>query len=292
MDKFARRRVATAAATVCTVFMGALVAPGAEATPSQAPAGKGRLPDLITGHDRPSHGRVAVEMLGDRLPEAARRNGMAAERLREILVEDPTAWLDGDARLYYEDPARTEGTDVIAHRRGSGARPAGPDLPPAQQARFAAHDLPRLQRAGRERHGLEQPARTGPRLPPGLDPRRRPTTFNTAEREAVQSVWQRVAEDFAPFDVDVTTQDPGAASLTRADAADQIFGTRALISPSTNAASKLCRRRLRWDGLHRGLRQRRAPRHYQPAWVFPQSLGNDARTSPKPSATRSGTTSD
>ena len=29
----------------------------------------------------------------------------------------------------------------------------------------------------------------------------------------MQSVWQRVAEDFAPFDVDVTTQDPGVAAI-------------------------------------------------------------------------------
>ena len=34
-------------------------------------------------------------------------------------------------------------------------------------------------------------------------------TFNDAEREAIQTIWQRVAEDYAPFDVDVTTQDPG-----------------------------------------------------------------------------------
>ena len=218
--------------------MGALVAPGAEATPSQAPAGKGRLPDRITGHDRPSHGRTALELLGDRLPEAALRNGMAAERLREILAEDPTAWLDGDARLYYEDPARTEGS--TSSPTAEAAAPA-----PLDQT-FPLHSQPGSQRTiYLDFNGHESRARfgtTGTDWPPvllGLDPDGDRSTFSTAEREVVQTVWQRVAEDYAPFNVDVTTQDPGPRA-SPADAADQVYGTRALISPSSNDAIKLC----------------------------------------------------
>ena len=40
-------------------------------------------------------------------------------------------------------------------------------------------------------------------------------TFSQAEQDVVQSVWQRVSEDYSAFDVDVTTQDPGAAAITR-----------------------------------------------------------------------------
>lgn len=36
-----------------------------------------------------------------------------------------------------------------------------------------------------------------------------PTTFSDSELSTIQEVWQRVAEDFAPFNVDVTTEDPG-----------------------------------------------------------------------------------
>lgn len=35
------------------------------------------------------------------------------------------------------------------------------------------------------------------------------STFSTTEIAAMTEIWQRVAEDFAPFDVDVTTVDPG-----------------------------------------------------------------------------------
>jgi hypothetical protein len=41
----------------------------------------------------------------------------------------------------------------------------------------------------------------------------------------IQYIWQRVAEDFAPFDVDVTTQAPAPEALTRASSTDTVFGT-------------------------------------------------------------------
>ena len=34
------------------------------------------------------------------------------------------------------------------------------------------------------------------------------TSFNAAEQAAIARIWQRAAEDFAPFDVDVTTEEP------------------------------------------------------------------------------------
>ncbi len=35
-----------------------------------------------------------------------------------------------------------------------------------------------------------------------------PSGFNDAERAAIAEIWHRVAEDFAPFDIDVTTEEP------------------------------------------------------------------------------------
>ncbi|KAF6263053.1 hypothetical protein COO60DRAFT_1635476 [Scenedesmus sp. NREL 46B-D3] len=39
------------------------------------------------------------------------------------------------------------------------------------------------------------------------------STFNAEELADIVAVWRAVAEDFAPFDVDVTTVDPGDAAL-------------------------------------------------------------------------------
>ena len=57
--------------------------------------------------------------------------------------------------------------------------------------------------------------------------------FSNAELERIQFIWQRVAEDFAPFNINVTTEDPGAAALTKGDVAgDTTWGTRAVIGGS------------------------------------------------------------
>ncbi|HEX6986265.1 MAG TPA: M12 family metallo-peptidase, partial [Planctomycetaceae bacterium] len=52
--------------------------------------------------------------------------------------------------------------------------------------------------------------------------------FNSLEREYIQRVWQRVAEDFAPFNVDVTTEDPGVERLRRSGPGDAQWGVRSI----------------------------------------------------------------
>ena len=44
-----------------------------------------------------------------------------------------------------------------------------------------------------------------------------PSTFSDAEMDVIQNVWARVAENFAPFDVDVTTAAPGDELFTSGD---------------------------------------------------------------------------
>ena len=39
-----------------------------------------------------------------------------------------------------------------------------------------------------------------------------PWRFSPAEQEAIKSIWATVAEDYAPFNVNVTTKDPGDIS--------------------------------------------------------------------------------
>lgn len=58
--------------------------------------------------------------------------------------------------------------------------------------------------------------------------------FSTAELQRIQAIWNRVAEDFAPFGVNVTTEDPGAAALSKGDVkGDRTWGARAAIGGSS-----------------------------------------------------------
>ena len=58
-------------------------------------------------------------------------------------------------------------------------------------------------------------------------------SFSSAERAMIQRIWAGVSEDFAPFDVDVTTEPPPAGDLQRSGASDDRWGVRVVIGPNT-----------------------------------------------------------
>jgi PKD repeat protein len=59
------------------------------------------------------------------------------------------------------------------------------------------------------------------------------TTYTTTELDNIYSIWQRVAEDYAPFEVDVTTEDPGLEALRKTTTSDTQFGIRVCIGGSS-----------------------------------------------------------
>jgi len=55
------------------------------------------------------------------------------------------------------------------------------------------------------------------------------SSFSDAEKAMVQNVWRRVAEDYAAFDVDVTTEDPGVEAIRQSGDGDTTWGIRVVI---------------------------------------------------------------
>jgi subtilisin-like proprotein convertase family protein len=55
------------------------------------------------------------------------------------------------------------------------------------------------------------------------------STFSAAEKLLIRSVWARVSEDFLPFNVDVTTEDPGVEALKNTGGTDDQWGQRIVI---------------------------------------------------------------
>lgn len=68
---------------------------------------------------------------------------------------------------------------------------------------------------------------------PGYDRDGNAAAFNDTEHSIIQEIWQRVSEDFAPYAIDVTTEDPGFDGINRSGAGDTKFGTRVLITNGT-----------------------------------------------------------
>jgi hypothetical protein len=56
--------------------------------------------------------------------------------------------------------------------------------------------------------------------------------FSNAELTNIQEIWQKVSEDYAPFDVDVTTELQSEEQIRRTDSNDEYYGTRALVTRS------------------------------------------------------------
>ena len=57
-----------------------------------------------------------------------------------------------------------------------------------------------------------------------------PDTFSAKERAIIQQAWQSIAEDFLPFEIDVTTEFPGLEALRKRGDGDEAWGVRAVIN--------------------------------------------------------------
>ncbi|MBD2654128.1 hypothetical protein H6G45_11670 [Synechocystis sp. FACHB-383] len=60
------------------------------------------------------------------------------------------------------------------------------------------------------------------------------STFTDANKEEIQKIWQRVAEDFAPFNVNVTTEEPNTEDLKKSGNGDQRWGIRVAMTSNLN----------------------------------------------------------
>ena len=96
-----------------------------------------------------------------------------------------------------------------------------------------------------------------------------PTTFNADEREQIQRSWQRVVEDFSPFNVNITTQEPDIERLRNTGGGDTQWGVRMVISGGDGA----------WTGGSPGgiaFLNSFDDNIDTPAFAFQQNLGNGA----------------
>lgn len=221
-----------------------------------------------------SHGQEAINRLGSRLPAVAAKNGKTANELRRLFLEDSTLYVDenGDQLLYIDDA-----TDYTPSALSDNPTAEAAPFPYANT--FKLHSRPGSNRVifldfdGHVTSGTSwntnytggAPINSAPYSLDGD-----PTTFNTQEQDAIQYIWQRVAEDFAPFDVDVTTEDPGDAAIFRSSSSDQFYGSRAVISPTNFTGQSIGG--IAYVGVFNYIGT-----NYKPAFVMTSGLGNNEK---------------
>lgn len=223
--------------------------------------------------DEPRQGADAVRALGEKLPAVAAAHGMSAEKFRDILLKDSSSRIDRDARLFYvETPAAPEKgqAPAVAAALPNTAASAPLDLTKT----FLLHSKPGSKRViyldfnGQTVTGTAWNRSYGkPTLvAPPFNVSGAADNFDDTDKTRIQGIWQRVAEDYAPFDVDVTTEEPTADNLLRTSSADQNYGTRAVIT--TGILGCGC------GGVaYLGTFDSIGNSSYMPAWVFYDALG-------------------
>ena len=246
-------------------------------TPAQPTATAGIRATADVELPRPARGANAVRLLGDRLDEAADSNDMTGTELTALLTTDPTAWVDTTGAVFFKEGVAT----------APAADPVSAQAPLAET--FQLHSKPGATRTifldfdGGTASGTAWHA-TYPTMPttqPAWDTGGNAAVFDDAERTAIQTVWKAVAEDYAPFDVDVTTADPGPAGINRAGALDTTYGSHVLITPSVAAHDAMCGGcgGVAYIGVFDKVTSGAGDGYgyNQPAWVFPHKLGNSPK---------------
>jgi hypothetical protein len=107
-----------------------------------------------------------------------------------------------------------------------------------------------------------------------------PATFSNGEQDMIQEIWQQIAEDFAPFDVDVTTQDPGFAAIDRFGITDANYGTRVAFVGNQTRTS-ICSTACGGKASIGAFDQTASHSFYQPAWGFTKDSDTGAAYSTK-----------
>ena len=94
-------------------------------------------------------------------------------------------------------------------------------------------------------------------------------SFSDAEKRDIQQIWERVSEDFAPFDVNVTTQYPGNDYLTKSGSTDREWGVRVVIGGTSEQWYKPGFGGVAYVNTYARSRE-------LPAYVFENNLGSNA----------------
>lgn len=220
--------------------------------------------------ERQSTGKAAIDRLGGKLPDIASWYGKSADGLRRQLLSDRRVRLDRNGRMFVVEDMLAPLPGATAETQQAVMKGA---LSPLEQT-FKLHSRPGSQRtiylnfigATISNTVWNSSGSTINAKPFDIDGV--PTAFSTAELQRIQYIWQRVAEDYAVFDVDVTTEEPPAELLSRSDSNDQTFGTTVVITDNNGVYNCSCGG-VAYIGVFNS-----TSLYFKPAFVFYNMLGN------------------
>lgn len=175
-----------------------------------------------------SSGANAIALLGNELNAVAQWYGMSGDGFRDLLLTDSSVHLDHKGRVLHIDagvaadlPAGAAAGSIMQATTATTATTTVAASPFPLDQTFKLHTKPASTRVLYLNF-------TGQGTNPAFSLDTVPSTFSDAERILIQKTWQRVTEDYAPFDVDITTEKPAVPAGK--------IGATILITPQASSA--------------------------------------------------------
>ena len=239
------------------------------------PAGGCRTPVL----ERATRGSDVLAASADDLAAAAQINDVGVRNLSAQVSTDQTLWLDICGRAFNVEPA-----DPPHARRATAAdAPTATTDPGSLSSALLLESNPGADRTiyldfiGGTVTGTawnDSYATPTMTVAPYSVTAPADTAFTSAELAEIQKAWQVVAEDFASFDVNVTTKPPAAGAIERTGPADTTYGTRVLITGGGMIYDACRCGGVSYVGTFDLTEEHE---YYQPAWVFTQGTSTSGR---------------
>jgi len=197
-------------------------------------------------HENAPQGQDAVDQIGKRMTHTARRMNKSKYDLERMLLSDPSLRYhncsnenedDSQPMLFYMEPKRHPNETETDHHdhthshhdhRHAALRAVSADS-------FALHSRPNASKKicldfrGRNISNSSWSKKATIVAPP-FSCDGNSNDFSASERSIIARAWGEVAEQFSPFDVDVTT-DCTEEDVIRRDATDAGYGCWAVITP-------------------------------------------------------------
>lgn len=185
-----------------------------------------------------ARGEEIITSLGDRLPEVASWYKVSENDFKKH-ARDKGLRADKKGRIYYVDEETVGAANIASINTGNLS---GGGVVPLEDT-FTLHSKPGstktlyLDFTGHSFQAGKSAWIATAFDAPAFDTDGNPTNFSESERQLIQSVWLRMAEDFISFDVDVTTEEPTADKIERTSTSDNVYGNRVLFTPASGTFS-------------------------------------------------------
>jgi len=182
-----------------------------------------------------AQGSQVIEALGSHFPEVAAFYGMSTAELHAVVASDQSIFADLSGRLGYACADLVVNSAPPASAQGPTPAPFPLSSTFQLHSRSGANRVIFLDFDGNVTTGTYWNSNFtsgAPITTPVFDTDGDRTTFSEVDLTAIQLIWQRVAEDFAPYDIDVTTADPGVEGLSKTSSTDENYGQHVCIGGS------------------------------------------------------------